>query len=263
VRERRNLPLTALVASRNEGHLLGACLDAIAFCDELVVVDLESSDDTARIAAEHGARVVRHAVVEVVEIARADVAPTARHDWLLIADPDERMPEALAEELARLLPTLPDDVAIVDAPLQYVFAGRRLRGTTWGGENRRRLLVRRSGVELRPLIWSGMRVLDGFRIVALPFTPETAIEHRWADGYRQLLAKHRRYLAAERVHRADAGEITGLRAIARTPWRSLHESFVTRHGYRDGATGLALSLFWAWFRTAGEVGLYRELRRRR
>jgi hypothetical protein len=108
-----------------------------------------------------------------------------------------------------------------------------------------------------------MRLLEGFRILALPYTPDTAIDHLWADGYRQLVRKHRRYLAAERVHRADAGEITGLREIARTPWRSFRESFVTRRGYRDGVTGLGLSLFWAWFRTAGEVGLYRELRHRR
>jgi hypothetical protein len=191
------------------------------------------------------------------------VAPSARNDWLLIADPDERVPPALAAELRLLLREIDDDVAIVDAPLQYVFAGHPLRGTIWGGENRRRLLVRRSAVELRPLIWSGMRVLAGFRILTLPFTPETAIEHRWANGYRDLVRKHRRYLEVERAHRAEAGEITGIRAIARTPWRSFRESFVTRRGYRDGVTGLGLSLFWAWFRTAGEVGLYRELRRRR
>lgn len=257
------LPLTALVTSRNEGHLLGQCLDAIAFCDEVVVIDLESTDDTVRVAEERGARVVRHAVVPIAEAARVDVAPSARHDWLLVVDPDERLPAPLADELARLLPELADDVAAVDAPLQYVFAGRRLRGTVWGGENRRRLLVRRSAVELTPTIWGGMRIGDGMRIQRLPFTVATAIEHRWSPGWRELIRKHRRYLRVEPRDRADAGAVTGPKAIAAMPWRSFRESFVGRRGYLDGATGLALSLFWAWFRTAGEVGLYRELRRRR
>ena len=33
------------------------------------------------------------------------------------------------------------------------------------------------------------------------------------------------------------------------------------HGYRDGVTGLSLSLFYAWFRSSGELGLLREVRR--
>ena len=76
------------------------------------------------------------------------VAPQARHDWLLVVDPDEEVPPALAREVAALLPTLEDDVAAVDAPRQYYFAGRPLRGTVWGGPNKRRLLVRRSAVTL-------------------------------------------------------------------------------------------------------------------
>jgi len=98
-------------------------------------------------------------------------------------------------------------------------------------------------------------------VLGLPFTPETAIVHRWASGYRELIERHRRYLRLEPADRAAAGEETGLRAVARTPWHSFWESFVTKNGYRDGMTGLSLSLFWAGFRTAGEIALLRQLRR--
>jgi hypothetical protein len=94
----------------------------------------------------------------------------------------------------------------------------------------------------------------------LPFSDETAIVHHWASGWRDLLAKHRRYLAQEGGDRAAAGHVTGVRELARTPWRSFRESFFTKDGYRDGLTGLGLSLFWAWFRTAGELQLLRRLR---
>jgi glycosyltransferase involved in cell wall biosynthesis len=256
------LPLSAIVGSRNEGSLLRRCLPSIAFCDEVIVVDIASTDDTAAVATEHGATVVRHAYVPIAEWARVTVAPRARHDLLLVVDPDEEVPPALADELAHLLPELPPDVAAVDAPRQYYFRGRPLRGTVWGGPNRRRLLVRRSAVELTPAIWGGMRLNDGFRVLQLPFTGETAIVHRWAGGYRELAGRHRRYLRLERRDRADAGEITGLRAALAMPWRSFRESFVAKRGYLDGLRGLALSLFWAAFRTAGEVELLRELRRR-
>jgi glycosyltransferase involved in cell wall biosynthesis len=254
------LPLTALVTSRNEGHLLARCLDAIRFCDELIVIDVDSDDDTAAVAAVFDAEVVWHSYVPIAEAARVTVAPRARHDWLLVVDPDEEVPPALAAELRTLLPVIPDDVAAVDAPRRYYFAGEPLRGTIWGGQNKRRLLVRRSAVELTPTIWGGMRIQPGCRILELPFTEETAILHRWASGYGELARRHLRYLRLEPLDRAAAGEVTGVRAVARTPWRSFHESFVTKKGYRDGVRGLALSLFWAAFRTLGEVKLLWRLR---
>jgi hypothetical protein len=44
------------------------------------------------------------------------------------------------------------------------------------------------------------------------------------------------------------------------PWRAFRESFLAKRGYRDGLTGLGLSLFWAVFRTRGELALLRKLR---
>lgn len=254
------LPLTALVTSRNEADLLGRCLDSIAFCDEVVVIDVESSDDTADVARAHGAVVVEHAYVPIAEAARVTVAPTARYDWLLVVDPDEEVPGRLAEVVAEVLPRLGPDVAAVDAPRQYYFRGAPLRGTVWGGQNRRRLLVRRDGVDLLPTIWGGMRIHEGLRVESLPFTNETAIRHDWADGYRELISRHRRYLMLEPVDRADAGEVTGLKRVAVTPLRAFWESYVRSRGYRDGPTGLLLSFFWAGFRTAGELALFRRLR---
>jgi glycosyltransferase involved in cell wall biosynthesis len=255
------LPLTAIVSSRDEAALLPRCLEAIRFCDELVVVDIDSTDDTADVARAHGARVVRHDNVPIAEWARVTVAPQAQHEWLLVVDPDEVLPAALAREVASLLSSLDGDVAAVDAPRQYYFRGRPLRGTVWGGPNKRRLLVRRAAVELTPTIWGGMRIRPGYRVLELPFTAETAIAHYWASSYRELVRRHMRYLRLEPVDRAAAGEVTGLRRLAATPWSSFRESFVSKHGYRDGATGLGLSVFWAVFRTLGEAALLRRLRR--
>jgi glycosyltransferase involved in cell wall biosynthesis len=253
-------PLSALVTSFNEGRLLRRCLPAIAFCDEVIVIDVGSTDDTAAIAREQGARVVAHPWVPIGEAARVTVAPQARHGLLLVVDPDEEVPPALARLVEELVPKLPADVAAVDAPRQYYFRGRRLRGTVWGGPKKRRLLVRRDAVELTPTIWGGMRIGGGYRILELPFTTETAIAHRWASSYRELVCRHRRYLRLEPVDRLNAGERTGLRKVVRTPPAALYESLVVRRGYEDGVTGVLLSLFWAWFRTAGELALLRRQR---
>lgn len=255
------LPVSALVTSRNEAAALARCLPTLAFCDELIVIDLESDDATADVAAACGARVIRHPPVPIAEWARAELAGEARHDWLLFIDPDEEIPPALRAEIEQLFPTLGEDVGAVSGPRQYYFGKRALRGTIWGGVNKRRLLVRRSAVSLTPTIWGGTTILDGYREVEMPFTAETAIAHRWVTGYRDWIGKHVRYLRLEPVDRANAGEVTGLRAIARTPWQSFRECFLTRRGYLDGLTGLGLSLLWALFRTSAETALYVRLRR--
>jgi glycosyltransferase involved in cell wall biosynthesis len=258
---RRTLPLSAVVASRNEARELARCLRSLSFCDELIVIDLESEDETAAVAEAHGARVVPHELVPIAEYARIDVVPTARHDWLLFTDPDEEIAQGLAEELAQILPRLADDVAIVWAPIRFYFGERPLRGTIWGGENRRRLLVRRDRVDLTPTVFGGTRPRPGFGIVELPFTEETAIRHHWVSGYRDWVRKHRRYLTLEAADRACAGEVTGVRAVLERPWRSFYDCFVTRAGYHDGATGFCLSVLWAAYSTAAEVALLRRLRR--
>jgi glycosyltransferase involved in cell wall biosynthesis len=262
-RDMPRLPLTAIVSSHDEASLLPRCLEAISFCDEVIVIDIASTDETRQVAERCGARVITHRYVPIAEWARVTAAPQARHDWLLVVDPDEVVPRALAEEVADLLTRIPDDVAAVDAPRQYYFAGRPLRGTVWGGPNKRRLLVRRSAVELTPTIWGGMRIKPGFRLLELPFSGDSAIAHCWASGFRDLVPRHRKYLRLEVHDRFAAGEVTGYRALALTPWRSFRQSFVTKRGYLDGVTGLGLSLFWAVFRTCAELALLRRLRTRR
>lgn len=256
-----SLPLTAVITSCDEASLLPRALAGISFCDEIIVVEVGSgAHETAAVADRFGARFIKHAHAPIVEAVRFDVIPQARNDLILLIDPDEEVPSALAAEVLELIENLGNDVAAVEAPIQYRFAGKRLRGTVWGGWKWRRLLVRRTAVNLAPTIYGGMQLKDGYQIVTMPYREETAIVHRWATGWSDLVEKHRRYLVQEAGDRANAGEITGWREIARTPLRSFSESFFRMRGYLDGMTGLGLSLFWAVFRTMAEYRLLRRLR---
>ena len=259
--ERRRAPVTAMIGSHNEASLLERCLPSVAFCDEVIVIDIDSHDRTAAVAEAHDARVLRHAWVPIAERARLELVGEAKHDWLLFLDPDEKLPPALAEQIVDLVPSLEADVGVVVCPWQFHFAGRPLRGTVWGGITRKRTLALRGGADLRPTVHSGTRLLPGYRIHEIPFSGDNAIAHYWATGYRALIAKHWRYLKLEGRDRYDQGMITGYRDILRTPWPAFYDSFVTRDGYRDGVTGFALSLVWSAYATGAKVALLRELRR--
>lgn len=251
-----------MVSSHNEARLLERCLPTIApHCDELLVIDIASADDTAAVADRHGARVLRHAWVPIAERARLDLVGEAKHDWLLFLDPDEAFSPVLAGQLEELLPTLGPEVGVIDCPWQFYFKDRPLRGTVWGGISRKRTLARRGAAELRGTVHSGTKPRPGRTAVDVAYTGDNAIAHYWAPSWRALIAKHWRYLHLEGPDRREQGLVTGLRDILRTPWPAFRESFVARGGYRDGLTGLLLSALWASYATGAKIALLRELRR--
>jgi glycosyltransferase involved in cell wall biosynthesis len=254
---------TAMVGSHNEARFLERCLPSVAFCDEVIVIDIDSRDDTTDVARANGARVIAHEWVPIAERARLELVGEAQHDWLLFLDPDEVLPAALAAQLADVVPTLPADVAVIDCPWQFYFRGKPLHGTFWGGVNRKRTLARRGAAELRPTVHSGTRPLPGFRGEVVEYSGDNAIAHYWARGYRDLIEKHWRYLKLEGPDRAGQGMITGYKDIARTPAPAFWLSFVRRRGYRDGLDGLLLSLLWSVYATGAKIALLLELRRRR
>lgn len=259
--EAARAPVTAIVSSHNEARLLERCLPTVAFCDELIVIDIASDDDTAAVAAAHRARVIRHQWVPIAERARMELVDEAAHQWLLFLDPDEALPPALAAQLIDLVPKLADDIGVVDCPWQFYFRDRPLRGTEWGGILRKRTLARRGGAGLRPTVHGGTKVLPGFRAQEVPYTGDNAIAHYWAPGWRPLLAKHVRYLRLEGPDRRARGLITGPKDILRTPVPAFYDSFVRKRGYRDGLVGLGLSLLWAGYTTGAKLALLREMRR--
>ncbi len=53
-------PLSACIITLNEADNIAACLESLAFCDEIVVVDSGSTDATCELARGCGARVVEH-----------------------------------------------------------------------------------------------------------------------------------------------------------------------------------------------------------
>jgi len=90
--------LSAIIITRNEAGNIAACLDSVAFCDERIVVDCGSDDETVKIAVAAGAAVVTRPWTGFG--AQKNFALSqARGDWALSIDADERVSAALAAEI--------------------------------------------------------------------------------------------------------------------------------------------------------------------
>jgi len=256
------LPMTAIVASHNEAHLLQRCLSALDFCDELIVVDIDSTDDTAAVARGLGARVIPHPYVTIADELRPEAIAAATHDWVLLRDPDEVVPPALRAQIVEIFRDLDPDVGLITGPIQYYFGRRPLRGTAWGGVRTARVAARRDLIEFPTTVHGKLVRRPGSRDLPIAFTGDNAIEHYWAAGYRDVVEKHRRYLRLEGAARADAGETTSVRRILATPLTAFTDSFIRQRGYADGVRGATLSVVWSVYRAGTQVALWRETRRR-
>jgi glycosyltransferase involved in cell wall biosynthesis len=97
----REATISVCIVCRNESDKLGPCLESVAWADEILVMDLRSTDDSAALAESHGARVIKREPYPIVEPLRNELAAMARGAWVLAMDPDERVTPGLADELRR------------------------------------------------------------------------------------------------------------------------------------------------------------------
>src|SRR4030042_2408892 len=99
-----NKPLiSAVINVWNEANVLPRCLKSLhGFADEIIVVDMQSTDNSAQIAQEFGAKVFQFHHLDVVDPARNFALSKATGKWIILLDPDEYLTKTLKNELLRL-----------------------------------------------------------------------------------------------------------------------------------------------------------------
>lgn len=84
--------ITALLHTHNDALRLGRALEMLFPCDEILIIDHDSTDGTAQVARDYGATMIK-ASPEIAPFSRASA------EWILSLDPRESITEALAATL--------------------------------------------------------------------------------------------------------------------------------------------------------------------
>jgi len=280
------VPLTVLLATRNEEANLGSTLEAISsWAQQIVVVDSESTDRTVEIAREHGAEVVglayEHGRIIPWIFQWALDHHEIRNDWILILEADQRVSEKLRREIDRVVTDASERRSGFYLRRRQVFRGKPIRFGGYGGKRLLKLFRRGAG-ELDP-VEQDTRVYVRGEVGTLR---APLVEwNRKEDEILFYLEKHLRYAEAfareEHRRRTEALAFKGRARLLGTPdervlWQKVlwyrmplfvrpFLYFFWRYflllGFLDGARGTLFHFLQAfWFRLIVDVRLL-ELRR--
>ena len=222
-------PLSAVIITRNAAHLLPACLDSLAFADEVVVVDSGSTDGTQDVAAARGARVV---ACEWLGYGRQKqfAVEQARNDWVLCVDSDERVSPALAAAIQQAL----------KSPVSPVYRMRRRNRflDRWlshgeGYPDWSPRLFNRNNAR-----WSDDLVHEKVLYAVTPGSLEGDLMHDSYDDLATYLERQNRYTTLAARQAFEQGRDAGWHHLALSPLVRFIKFYVLRLGFLDGLPGL-------------------------
>lgn len=251
--------ISAIICGRNEATKLINCLESLEFCDEIIYGDLNSSDNSVEIASKYNAKIYEFIKFGPAgEYTQSELIKKVKNDWVLLMDPDEVVDPILAKDIQKTLKEIQFDNEIGDiyVPWQFYFGGIKLRGTVWGFNKFKGIVVNKNRYEILPITHYGKRLKPGFKSYYLENNKDNLLHHFWMDDWNKFIDKHKRYLIDEGQDRYDLGErISFFSLIFNVPFQ-FYICFIRRKGYLDGWIGFRLSLFWVWYNSSSNLSLF-------
>jgi glycosyltransferase involved in cell wall biosynthesis len=234
------MKITATIITFNEAENIRAACESVAWADEVLVIDSESTDATREISAECGARVIVNAWPGF-SAQKQFAVEAASHDWIFSLDADERVSTELQDTIAALRNR--DESKLLDGyrvPRRAFYMGRWIRGGGWYPDYQLRLFRRSRGRWGERLIHESVAMDAGARVG----TMQGDLLHysmRDTSHHRQMIEERYAPLGARQMMR-DGKRTSFWRAAFAGP-AAFVRSFLLKGGWRDGIAGFTIANF--------------------
>ena len=215
--------------------MIGACLDSVAWADEIVVLDSCSTDETVAIATRMGAKVSTSDDWPGFGEQKNRALGLASGDWILSLDADERVSPELADEIRGVLAS-DDSKPGYEIPRLSSYCGRYMRHSGWWPDYVTRLVRRGKGRFNKNLVHERLEV-DG-EVGRL----ECTLMHESFQSLEQVLEKVDRYSSLNARQMAAAGKRGGIVAGVVHGLGAFFKTYVLKAGFLDGREGFMLAV---------------------
>ncbi len=245
--------ISAVINTRNEEGNIRFCLETVRWCDEIVVVDMESEDRTVELAREFTDRIYTHEKVLAFDSARQFAVDKATGDWILLVDADEMVPRPLAETLREIARS--DRTDVVEIPFRHYILGDWIRHSGWGLTPLPRFF-RRGSVQFCETVHQYIRGTDGARTIRLDPFPNNCFFHFNYTDSAHFIDKLNRYTAIEAQHLFERNVPFSYGRLFLSSSREFFGRFFKGKGYKDGVRGFSLCLMMAFYRALSHIKLW-------
>ncbi len=234
------MQISAVIIAFNEEDKIAEAIKSVAWADEILVVDSESTDRTREISERLGAKVFVKKW-EGFSKQKQFAADRAAHDWVFSLDADERVSEKLKEEILRS--KVSDKNNLADGyriPRLSFYMNRPIRNGGWYPDWQMRFFDRRKGKWKDVLIHESFEMANDARIENLKsdilhYSVEDVSHHHLMIGTRYAPLAARQMF--ERGKRASKLKIFTAGATA------FMQTYFLKGGFLDGLAGFAIARF--------------------
>jgi len=236
------MKISAVVNTYNEEKNLGRCLESVKnFAEEIVVVDMHSTDKTVEIAKKYKAKIFLHEYTRYVEPARNFALSKATGDWILIIDADEELPQNLASKLTKIAKE--NKVDYVQIPRKNIIFGKWIEHSRWWPDYLVRFF-KKGKVQFSNEIHVPPKTEgEGFKLEAVE---ENAIIHHNFQSISQFIERLNRYTDIQAEELVKKGVKFEWQQVLTKPANEFFSRFFAGEGYKDGLHGLVLALLQAF-----------------
>lgn len=229
------MSLSVIIIAKNAEATIRRCMESVRWADEIVVVESGSSDRTADICRELGARLHQTADWPGFGPQKNRALDLARGDWVLSLDADEWVTPESSAEIRRVVASGRGEPAY-RMPRRSSFCGRFMRHSGWWPDYVTRLFRRGAARFSDHLVHEKLVVEGAVGTLAQPLLHETV------SDLDQMLGKMNSYSTASARMFHERGRRASLAtALAHGGWMFIRTYFL-RAGFLDGREGLMLAI---------------------
>ncbi len=243
--------ISAIVTTFNEERHIGACLETLLWCDEILVVDSFSTDRTPDIVS--GFETVKFAQRTYYGSASQKnwAMDQVEHEWILIFDAVERCSPELEAEILALLVKGPRQEGYTVHRRVY-FMDHLIRFSGWQHDQVVRLLKKGSGRYPNRRVHADMKTRGSAPLL------RHSMLHYMADSFDEYFPRIQKYAVWGAAQAYKEGKQSGVAEIlGRSTWRFVR-TYLVQGGIFDGLYGLVFcllqgygtylkwSILWGW-----------------
>ena len=239
------LQFSAIIVTYNEAKYLQSCLQSLSFCNQIVVLDLGSTDDSLEIAHRYATDVLTHEKMPIVEMIYPIYREISKNDWIFVLDPDEVFEPALLPKIKELIAGQ-DTIGEICISRKNYFRDKALHGTIWGGVQNVTRLIHKERVDFPQVVHHGFLLKEGM-VRQILDEPGLYINHYWVESYADFIQKHYRYLQHEGQAKHDMGIKFNFLRMFMDTWRALMNNLITSGSWRHGFDEIVLSFLYTFY----------------